>query len=174
MGGVIDNCHQISSRHTRIYLLQNVQSSCGAHLASYSMGTGILSPELKWPECKTDHLYFTTCLQGKHENLTSCLHEHFVTFVNNNIFKLKRYSVRWTASSLIAQNRFYTHREFHFLKNTTPLLREKIFFPLSPRTVKSDKFTSPPSGHSHTTKKILWNYMPNFSMLCVTNWKNTL
>lgn len=75
--------------------------------------------------------------------LTKRISSRTVTFVNN-IFKLKRYFVRWTASSLSAQNKCYTHREFHFLKNTRPLLRERYFSPFLPVLLSPINLPHPP------------------------------
>jgi len=36
-------------------LCHHVQTSSGAHPASYPMGTGILTLEVKWPGCEADH-----------------------------------------------------------------------------------------------------------------------
>jgi hypothetical protein len=36
-------------------LLHNLQTVSGAHLASYPMGTGALSPGVKWQEREADH-----------------------------------------------------------------------------------------------------------------------
>jgi hypothetical protein len=40
---------------SRIFLLQSVYADFVAHPASYSMGTGALSPGVKWQEREADH-----------------------------------------------------------------------------------------------------------------------
>jgi hypothetical protein len=87
MGYELESWGSIPGRGKRFSLLHSVQTGSGIHPASYSMGTGALSPGIKWPGMElTTHphlvlklrivelyLHSLTCLHGIVLNYLSTL-----------------------------------------------------------------------------------------------------
>jgi len=86
--------HRIFTREGKIFFFRSVQTVCGNHPVSYPLGTGRISPLVKWQQRQANHST-PSGAEGKNEwsfaftvpyvLMTSCLIKHKYDFVFSNV-----------------------------------------------------------------------------------------